>query len=139
MIQTMRYVLSILPLGLLLTGCAGTNRNEFGSAQSPSTSSLVAADTAEPAPREANRRPSKTKASPSRYEITLDEIREHVRNNSAVIVDARSPEDFSHGHVRGAINVPSGDKEASIAKINNGVATQQIVIIYCASAQCPAS
>jgi phage shock protein E len=35
----------------------------------------------------------------------------------AVIIDVRSPGEFSSGHVKGAINIPLGDIEAQLKKI----------------------
>ena len=75
---------------------------------------------------------------PSRSEITLDEMRQHVNNQSAIIVDAREPKHFSRGHVRGAINIPAGDEDAYMAKFRKDVAPDQLVIVYCGGPDCPA-
>jgi rhodanese-related sulfurtransferase len=75
---------------------------------------------------------------PARHDLTLDEFRKHVQNQSAVIVDARLPKDFKKGHVRGAVNIPAGDEDAYLAKFQKDVAPDQLVIIYCGGPDCPA-
>src|SRR5438105_2972493 len=59
---------------------------------------------------------SSTTTQPSQFrsghEMTLDEFRNHMRNQAVVIVDARSPQSFRRGHARGALNVPAGDHNA---------------------------
>ncbi len=74
-----------------------------------------------------------------RYDITLDEFRGHIREQSAIFVDARQPKEFRKGHVTGAINIPVGDEDAYIAKFQEDVAPDQLVIVYCGGPECPAS
>jgi len=74
----------------------------------------------------------------SRSEITLDEFRRHVNSQSAIIIDAREPKHFSKGHVRGAINIPSGDEDSYIAKFRRDVSPDQLIIVYCGGPDCPA-
>ena len=74
----------------------------------------------------------------SRGEVTLDEFRQHVNNQSAIVVDAREPKHFSKGHVRGAINIPAGDEDAYMAKFRKDVPPDQLVIVYCGGPDCPA-
>lgn len=73
-----------------------------------------------------------------RFEITFDEFRQHVRNNSAAIVDARLPKDFKKGHVRGAINIPAGSEERYMDKLRKDVYPDALIIIYCGGPDCPA-
>lgn len=84
-------------------------------------------------------RPGRSSTPVSRYDITVDQIREHVRNRTAVIIDAREPGDYSRGHVRGAINLPADEKESYLPKFSQDVATNQLIIIYCSGSLCPAS
>jgi rhodanese-related sulfurtransferase len=142
----------VLPLGLFLTACSRSHHNEYRTESSTSSSRIVGEpvasdgtvsadrDTSSSEVRESTRedRPSETHRSGSQFDVSLDDIREHVRNNSAVIIDARSAEDFARGHVRGAINVPASQKESAAAQVKRNVATDQLIIIYCGSPQCPA-
>jgi rhodanese-related sulfurtransferase len=72
------------------------------------------------------------------HDITLDQIQNHMRNNTAVLIDARSPESFARGHLRGAINVPSGQIETFVSQIKKNVSEDELIIIYCASSTCGA-
>ena len=85
-----------------------------------------------------NKLPSGTIAMESRYDITLDEFRGHLQNNTAVIIDAREPEDFALSHIRGAFNMPAEQKEAYMGEINRDVAMSQFIIIYCGGPECSA-
>ena len=73
-----------------------------------------------------------------RHDITLDEFRDHTRNRSAVIVDARLPKDFNKGHVRGAINIPAGDEDRYLEKFRKDVSPDELIIVYCGGPDCPA-
>ncbi|MBX3394281.1 MAG: rhodanese-like domain-containing protein [Phycisphaerae bacterium] len=71
-----------------------------------------------------------------RHDISLEEIRLHVQDMSAVLIDARSPEDFAKGHVRGAINFPAGRMDEYLPEVSRNVPPEQLVIIYCSGASC---
>jgi len=151
MLHTVRRAFGALPLGLLLAGC-GPDRAEF---HSTSTAVLPARTTAEGTARGSDHRDSSTgDAQPAprpgglvshvvpadpRYGITLDEMREHVRSQTAVIIDARGPLEFVLGHVRGAFNMPAGEKEAYMPQISQTVAPGQLIIIYCNGPRCNSS
>jgi rhodanese-related sulfurtransferase len=70
--------------------------------------------------------------------VSLDEFRDHVKNNSAVIVDAREPMHFSRGHIQGAINFPAGDEATHIARFRKDVEPGDLIIVYCGGPDCPA-
>lgn len=72
-------------------------------------------------------------------EITLDEFGRHLQNNTAVIVDARKPADFAQGHVRGAVNIPSGQEDLYMTRFNRELPNDQLIIVYCGGPDCPAS
>lgn len=38
--------------------------------------------------------------------ITVEELRQKLTDPNAVLIDVRSPDEFSHGHVDGAVNLP---------------------------------
>lgn len=150
MSHTVRCAFVAFPLGLLLAGCSGGHRAEF---RRDATSSPSARTTGQAAARGIDRpvvergtgptsRPDQlfgyTIAPDSRYDITLNEFREHVRNGTAVIIDARGSADFSRGHIRGAINMPAGNKEAHIGQIHQHAAPDQFIIIYCNGPNCDA-
>ena len=124
MIQAIRCTFVALPLSLLLAGCSGNDRAEFRPASATAlparTTHAVANGGIDGRVSSGGARPASRPAgvlgyvapSDPRYGITLDEMRADVRNQTAVIIDARGPADFALGHVRGAFNMPAGQKEA---------------------------
>jgi ArsR family transcriptional regulator len=76
---------------------------------------------------------------PSYPKVDIKEFRTHFQNKSAVIVDARSTKSYAQGHVRGAINVPAGEKEQYTDQYLRHLDPSQLIIIYCSSPTCSAS
>lgn len=148
MIHTGRRAFAALGLGLLLGGCSENNRAEL---RPGSADARFARTTGQGADRGIDRSGSAQNAgsatrpdgvlgyvapSDPHYDITLDEIREHVRNQTAMFIDARGPADFADSHVRGAFNMPAGRKEAYIGQLRQTVAPDQLIIIYCNGPHC---
>ncbi|HWL92102.1 MAG TPA: rhodanese-like domain-containing protein [Phycisphaerae bacterium] len=75
----------------------------------------------------------------SAHEISHDDFRTLIQNQSALIIDARGPEQFAEGHVRGAINVPAGEMEDYAASKLQNVDRSQPIVLYCSSQTCHAS
>jgi rhodanese-related sulfurtransferase len=157
MTHTFRHAFVALPMGLLLAGCSGANRSAFRppSAAAPSArldgqgaggggdqgafgtdARSTSGGDAGPATRHDAQLANMAMAPEPRHDITLDEIREHVRSGDAVIIDARGPADFALGHVRGALNMPAGHREAYLAQIHQAAAPDQFIIIYCNGPHC---
>lgn len=68
--------------------------------------------------------------------ITLEEFGKHLKNDSAVIVDARRPTKFAQGHVRGAINIHAGQEEVSMPQFTRDVPNDRLIIVYCSGPDC---
>lgn len=73
--------------------------------------------------------------------VGLDCVLHFLRNGGAFIIDAREQHDFDEGHLKSAIHVPSSDIFANIPErvIGAGIATSDIIIVYCGGGQCEAS
>ena len=153
MIHTVRGAFVALPLGLLLAaGCSGNNSAAFRPASAAGVSArttnqgaargidhrVSSSGDARPAPRPDGLLGYVAPSDP-RYAITLDEIRERVRNGEAVFIDARGPRDFASGHIRGALNMPAGQKEAYMVELSQSVERGQFIIIYCNGPHCDSS
>ena len=80
--------------------------------------------------------PADSVAAKTRHDITLEQIGEHVRNKTALVIDARNPDQFARGHVRGAINVPAGQVGSYIPRVQQTAASTQFIIIYCNGPSC---
>ncbi len=147
--QTRRFALAVFPLGLLFAGCNAAHRPALRPESGNTSARTVALHPASGIARSVptgedgfalspNRLPGRAVTTESRYDITLEELRGHLQNNTVVIIDAREPEDFAHSHVRGALNMPAEQKEVYMKEINREVATSQFIIIYCSGPQCSA-
>jgi len=53
-----------------------------------------------------------------------------IYENGALILDVRSPREFSTGHIKGAINIPVGDLKLHIAELKK---TNKAIIACCQS------
>ncbi|HEY6727444.1 MAG TPA: rhodanese-like domain-containing protein [Polyangiaceae bacterium] len=51
-------------------------------------------------------------------------------NDGARLVDVRTPEEFSRGHIEGAVNIPVSDIEARIGELGD---KQRAIVLYCRS------
>lgn len=138
----MKSVLVALPMCLILSGCSGRNRTvtTYKTATPTSTRNAIVADrgfvtndAVLPYPLVAE------PAVGPRYNVTLEEIRDHVMNGSAVIVDARSTGSYAVGHVRGALNIPAGQAASQVRNFSQTFSHDQLIIIYCVNPSCAAS
>jgi phage shock protein E len=48
--------------------------------------------------------------------------------DGALIVDVRTPEEFSSGNYKGSINIPLGDMEKNLIRFGN---KEQKIVVYC--------
>ncbi len=140
----LRY--AVVGAALTFSGCAGLHRAAPFSARVGAFSddtvrqSAVADSDGSVRPSEEVLAAHAEPASPDLlHAVTLDEIRECVRDQTAVLIDARGPESFARGHIRGALNLPAGPPDqmaARLAELGAHLAPDQRIILYCASATC---
>ncbi len=71
-------------------------------------------------------------------DINLESLRTHILHGTATIIDARKPEEYSAGHVAGAINIPSTEKERQMDRVFQ-LPPDLPIIIYCGGGPCEAS
>lgn len=81
------------------------------------------------------RRPEVAKS----FNISMAELREHVNNYTATVIDARNAALYEKGHLRGAILLPSDAIEANMGWLYQNLAPSQLIIIYCDGGNCEAS
>jgi rhodanese-related sulfurtransferase len=142
--HAIRSAVVVLPLGLLFAGCGGTRSKAIADRSPPRSRTTMhpvaikGDDHHVVMMDEVARTPHHEAPTvlDKQHDITLDQIREHLKNNTAVIIDARSPEAFAQGHIRGAINVPASQIEAFVPQIKKNVSEDELIIIYCASSSC---
>lgn len=70
-------------------------------------------------------------------EIWFNELANRVKQKTALVVDARLHNDYTAGHIPGAINIPvSSDVSDFLANLS--LSTRELpVIVYCQSRSCP--
>lgn len=51
-------------------------------------------------------------------------------NDGALLVDVRTPEEYSAGHIEGAVNIPVGDLGARLGELGD---KQGPIVLYCRS------
>ena len=146
MSNAIRQVLVVLPLGLMLAGCASPHGSIFSAGPANPQVGLAGERTTATAVDRSGLRNDEMAASDSgepsaadsQHYISLEQFRKSMQNPTTVVIDARSPESFASGHVRGATNLPAGAMEANLAPISANVASSQLIIVYCASSSCGA-
>ena len=62
------------------------------------------------------------------YEIDMQELKEKQKNG-AVIVDVRSSQEYSEGHINEAINIPYYEIKKNVNKVLNN--KNQDIVLYC--------
>ena len=71
--------------------------------------------------------------------VTTDEVKFYITEKGANLLDARSPEEFSLGHIPGALSLPDEDFEASFTKVQDALRKAPYLIIYCSGGSCATS
>ena len=73
--------------------------------------------------------------------MTTEEIMLYMKEKKVeiIIVDARSPEEFSLGHIPGAINIPDTDVENNFVKYQEKLKKAELIIVYCSGGSCGSS
>lgn len=73
------------------------------------------------------------------YEISFEDALQHFHENSAVFVDARSPEAYRQGHIPGAVNLPDPQFDDFFGSFFEQIDPATFLITYCEGEHCPLS
>ena len=68
--------------------------------------------------------------------ISIDEMKRQFDAKTAVILDARSPQEYEEGHIPGSINIPHDQIPQYQDVLTNEVSNDAHVICYCRSPTC---
>lgn len=63
-----------------------------------------------------------------KHRVSGAQAKEHV-NAGALLVDVRSADEFSAGHIHNAVNIPVGELDQRMAELP----TDRAIVVYCAS------
>ena len=64
--------------------------------------------------------------------IAADELLERVRSDLVTVIDVRPEEEFRHGHLPGAVNIPLQQLERHLQQLDPG----QQIVAYCRGPHC---
>lgn len=64
-------------------------------------------------------------------EITYEVLKNMMKNNSVILIDVRSNQEYKEGHLEGAINVPLYNLKNDISKYVSN--KEDVLILYCSS------
>lgn len=71
--------------------------------------------------------------------VSLDEAKVRYLTQSAIFIDARSPELYRAGHIDGALNLPFQDFDKLFPKVMQNVPLETPIITYCDGNNCDLS
>jgi rhodanese-related sulfurtransferase len=71
--------------------------------------------------------------------ISLAETEDLFVSRGALFIDSRSPEEYSAGHILGAVSVPYDRKRRSLTPADLGVPPDKTVVVYCHGGDCQMS
>ncbi len=71
--------------------------------------------------------------------VTWPEVKPLLSAGSVVLVDARSADAFSAGHIPGAVSLPFVDLAARIPQFTSAYPRATPIVVYCADTECPVS
>ncbi len=66
----------------------------------------------------------------------VDQARELYDSGEYIFVDARSPEDYEEGHIKGAVSLPVGHFEEKIAAFMENYPPEASIVTYCSGRTC---
>ena len=71
--------------------------------------------------------------------VSLDDAKKKFESGGAIFVDARYPEDYKSGHIKGALNFPWEEFEEYSSKVLPKLSFDQEIITYCDGTECETS
>jgi len=71
--------------------------------------------------------------------ISLDEAATKFQSRNTLFIDAREPEDYEFGHIKGAINLPYDYLEDYWDDIIKDISPDREIVVYCSGSECESS
>jgi rhodanese-related sulfurtransferase len=69
--------------------------------------------------------------------ISIEQAILKYREGKALFADARSPEDYAAGHIKGALNLPEQQEDQWLNAIVTDEEPDRLIITYCDGQHCP--
>ena len=80
-----------------------------------------------------------TSVTGQQLDVSLQEIKTQFRNQTAVFLDARSAEDYTRGHIKGARSLPWQDVDQFFIDVTQDLELETPIITYCDGETCKLS
>jgi rhodanese-related sulfurtransferase len=71
--------------------------------------------------------------------VTAEEVLKHVEEGTAIMIDARDPNEYEAGHITGALNLPDHNFMESYQEIGDSLPREIPLVVYCQGGQCDQS
>lgn len=68
--------------------------------------------------------------------ISLEDAKKRYFDQSAIFLDARSPEDYEQGHIKGAFNLPQENMEEKFSEVMENIPPERSIVVYCDGENC---
>lgn len=68
------------------------------------------------------------------------EVWDHVQNGTAIVIDARDPNEYEAGRVPGSVNLPESEFQTYFEEIGQGLPRAEVpLVVYCQGGLCDQS
>ena len=68
--------------------------------------------------------------------IGSDQASRLLKNNEAIFIDARIPEEFQSGHISGALNISVKWPRSKKMEVLTSVTKEENIVVYCENSEC---
>lgn len=68
--------------------------------------------------------------------LDFKDVWEAHETKAALFIDARLPQEYQAGHIKGAISIPYDQREAHLQALRKMAGPQQRIIVYCDGQEC---
>lgn len=71
--------------------------------------------------------------------VDAETVKNHIENGTAIIIDARDPNEYEEGHIQGALNLPASSFNDYFREIGEGLPRDFPIVVYCQGGLCDQS
>lgn len=71
--------------------------------------------------------------------ISAEEVEQRVNEGTAIVVDARDPNEYEIGHIPGSLNLPAKDFMQAFTEVGEALPRDFAMIVYCQGGACDQS
>lgn len=71
--------------------------------------------------------------------LTAEEVLQHLEEGTAIIIDARDPNEYEAGHILGSLNLPDHHFMEAFQEYGDSLPREIPLVVYCQGGQCDQS